>query len=87
MTSQVSCLQIQYALEVNAMAANRDAESPLEQGRHDTEIRRDTAVRGSMGMPASGRDTKKVTSETDVFKDQAPVDEQESVRGKTDTAE
>jgi hypothetical protein len=63
------------------MAKNRNAESPLEQGRRDTKIRRDTAVRGSMGTPASGREIPKVTPETDVFKEQAPGREQESIRG------
>lgn len=63
------------------MAKNRDDESPLEQGRRDTEIRRDTAIRASMGTPASGRETSKVTPETDVFKDHAPDREEEFMRG------
>jgi hypothetical protein len=68
------------------MAKNRNAESPLEQGRHDTEIRRDTAVRGSMGTPASGRETPKVTPETDVFKEHAPDREEEFMRGGLEEA-
>ena len=64
------------------MAKDRDEQSPLEQGRRDTEIRRDTAVRGSMGTPASGRDTEKVTPETDVFHEESEAGrEQEVIRG------
>jgi hypothetical protein len=68
------------------MAKNQNAESPLEQGRRDTDIRRDTAVRGSMGTPASGWETLKVTPETDVFKEQASGREQESIRGGLEEA-
>jgi hypothetical protein len=53
------------------MASKGRDESRLEQGQRDTRIRRDTAVRGSMGTPASGRDTQKVTPETDVFRDES----------------
>ncbi len=63
------------------MPKNLHDQSPLEQGRRDTEIRRDTAVRGSMGTPASGRDTPKVTPETDVFKEQPEKRETEGIRG------
>jgi hypothetical protein len=58
----------------------QDKKSPLEQGQKDTEIRRDTAIRGSMGKPASGADSSKVTPNSDVFKDQPT---QEQVRGGT----
>ncbi len=57
-----------------------DKESPLEQGQRDTEIRRETAVRGSMGKPASGGNSPKVTPDSDVFRGQ-PTEEQ--VRGGT----
>jgi hypothetical protein len=57
-----------------------DKRSPLDQGQRDTEIRRETAVRGSMGKPASGADSPKVTPESDVFNDQ-PTREQ--MRGGT----
>jgi hypothetical protein len=64
------------------MARKRDDESRLEQGRHDTEIRRDTAVRGSMGTPASGTGGQKVTPESDSFRDQpGSQPESERVRG------
>jgi hypothetical protein len=52
------------------MSAKRDDQSSVEQGKHNTDMRRDTAVRGSMGTPASGRDTEKVTPDSDMFKDQ-----------------
>lgn len=52
------------------MANTRDQQSPLEEGRRNTQIRRDTDVRGSMGVPASGSDTEKVTPDTDVFEDE-----------------
>jgi hypothetical protein len=41
----------------------------LEHGRHDTEIRRQTQVRGSMGSPPSGGE-RAVTPDSDVFKEQ-----------------
>ena len=64
------------------MAKHRDDQSPLEEGLRDTEMRRETAVRGSMGTPASGHDAPKVTPETDVFKEQPePKRETESIRG------
>jgi hypothetical protein len=60
----------------------REQESPLEQGQRDTDIRRETAIRGSMGEPASGTDTPKVTPETDVFKDEPQSERSgEQVRG------
>jgi hypothetical protein len=40
----------------------------LEQGMQDSEIRRQTQVRGSMGTPPSGSD-RKVTPDSDVFKE------------------
>jgi hypothetical protein len=64
------------------MVKDRKDESPREQGRRNTNIRRETAVRGSMGTPASGRDTQRVTPETDVFKEQAESGrEHEDIRG------
>lgn len=60
----------------------QDKESPLERGQRDTEIRRETATRGSMGKPASGTDTPEVTPDTDVFKDQSSSTE-EQVRSGT----
>ena len=44
-------------------------EDKLEQGRRNTQIRRDTAIRGSMGTPASGMDSPTVTSDNDLFKE------------------
>jgi hypothetical protein len=41
-------------MEVEQMASRKDDESTLEQGKRDTQIRRDTQVRGSMGVPPSG---------------------------------
>jgi hypothetical protein len=58
-----------------------DKRSPLEQGRRDTEIRRDTAIRGSMGTPPSGSDdSSKVTPNSDVFNEPST---REQVRGGT----
>lgn len=53
-----------------SMAKDEKNESPLEEGRRNTEIRRDTAIRGSMGEPASGENTETVSPETDVFGDE-----------------
>lgn len=47
----------------------RKDESPLEQGERDTEIRRETDVRGSLGIPPTDKEPK-VTPEDDLFKDQ-----------------
>jgi hypothetical protein len=68
------------------MATKRDDQSPLEQGERDTEIRRDTAVRGSMGAPASGRNTPKVTPDTDLFKNQPETERSsDELRGSGST--
>ena len=40
----------------------------VEQGKQDTEIRRHTQVRGSMGSPPSGGE-RTVTPDSDVFKE------------------
>jgi hypothetical protein len=40
----------------------------LEQGKQDSETRRQTQVRGSMGSPASG-EGRAVTPDSDVFKE------------------
>jgi hypothetical protein len=45
-------------------------QSPLEQGQRDTEIKRETAIRSSLGEPTPGTDEPKVTPESDVLKDQ-----------------
>lgn len=64
------------------MPKRRGDESPLEQGQRDTQVRRDTAIRGSMGTPASGKDEQKVTPESDLFKDEPEsTPEQERARG------
>jgi hypothetical protein len=47
-------------------------ESRLEQGKRDTEIRRETQIRNSLGKPTPRTDEPKVTPESDVLKDQAP---------------
>ncbi len=66
------------------MPSRKEDRSRLEQGQRDTEIRRETAVRGSMGTPASDRDTAKVTPESDAFKDQrAERPSPEDVRGSS----
>ena len=40
------------------MAAKRERhDSPVQQGERDTEIRRETDIRGSMGVPPSGRES------------------------------
>jgi hypothetical protein len=49
----------------------RKDESPLEQNRDDSEIRRETQVREALGIPPTGDDPK-VTRESDLFKDQPP---------------
>jgi hypothetical protein len=54
--------------EEHSMPERKD-ESPLEQGRHDTEVRRDIQMREALGMPPSG-DEPKVTRDTDLFKDE-----------------
>jgi hypothetical protein len=45
-------------------------ESRLEQGKRDTEIRRETQIRESLGKPTPGTDEPKVTPDSDVLKDQ-----------------
>ena len=68
------------------MAKYRGDESPLEQGHRDTEVRRDTAVRGSLGAPPSGPG-RKVTSETDVFREQPePQRDRDAIRGSLEEA-
>jgi hypothetical protein len=49
----------------------RKDESPLEQGKHDTEIRRETQIREALGVPPTG-DEPKVTQDNDLFEDQPP---------------
>jgi hypothetical protein len=46
--------------------ATKDERSRVDQGKRDTEIRRETDVRGSLGSTPSG-DRPKVTPESDVF--------------------
>jgi hypothetical protein len=46
-------------------------ESRLERDERNTEIRRETQIRDSMGQP-SDPDEPKVTPESDVFKDEPP---------------
>ncbi len=56
------------------MADKRPEDSPLEQGRRDTEIKRETDLRDSLG-PVPGTDAErepKVSPERDVFKDTPP---------------
>ena len=53
-------------------------QSPLDQGLRDTEIRRETQIRDSMGKPTPGTDEPKVTPESDVFKDQKNQPEEPS---------
>jgi hypothetical protein len=52
------------------MPESKDDLSPLEQGRKDTEIRRETQIRNSLGKPTPGTDEPKVTPESDVIKEQ-----------------
>jgi hypothetical protein len=47
----------------------RKDESPLEQGRDESEKRRETQVREALGILPTG-DEPKVTEESDLFKDQ-----------------
>jgi hypothetical protein len=51
------------------MPDDRRDESRLEEGLHDTEIKEETHIRGSMGVPPTD-DEPKVTPESDVFEDQ-----------------
>jgi hypothetical protein len=46
--------------------ARKDDRSRVDQGKRDTEIRRETDVRGSLGSTPSG-DRPKVTPESDMF--------------------
>jgi hypothetical protein len=48
------------------MPENTKDESPLEQGRRDTELKEQTHVRGSLGVLPSG-DGPKVTPDSDEF--------------------
>jgi hypothetical protein len=57
---------------VDEQKDNQKDESPLEQGKRDTEIRRETQIRNSLGKPTPGTDEPKVTPESDVIKDQPP---------------
>lgn len=55
------------------MTEPRDESGLDEQGERDTEIRRETNLRDSLGPVVSHEDEKKVTPESDVFKDQPPT--------------
>ncbi len=46
------------------------SDSPLEQGKRNTEIRRETQIRDSLGEPTPGTDQPKITPENDVFEDE-----------------
>ena len=48
------------------MWQKKNDQSPLEEGRRNTRIRRDSAMRGSMGMPPSGGDAEKTRPESDM---------------------
>lgn len=47
----------------------RKDESPLDQGRHDAEVRREIQMREALGLPPSG-DEPKVTRDSDLFDDE-----------------
>ena len=51
------------------MPAPKDR-SRLKQDRRDTEIKRETNIRNSMGEPTPGTEKGEVTFEADVFKEQ-----------------
>jgi hypothetical protein len=44
--------------------------SRLKQDLRDTEIKRETNIRNSMGEPTPGSEEGKVTADADVFKEQ-----------------
>ena len=48
------------------MPDDRKDESPLEAGLRDTELKEETHVRGSLGLPPTDGE-EKVTPESDVF--------------------
>ncbi len=49
---------------------NRKDRSRLKQGLRNTEIKRETDVRGSLGKATPGTDAGRVTPDTDLFKKQ-----------------
>jgi hypothetical protein len=53
------------ALEMDQNKPNRQDEQLDDAMERDTEIRRDTQVRGSLGIPPSGRDAARESSDRD----------------------
>jgi hypothetical protein len=63
------------------MASRHDRDSRPGDDRNP-QIRRDTAVRGSMGTPGSGRDESGATPDSDSFQDESPSRERMRARAE-----
>lgn len=61
------------------MADDLKDESPLEEGLRDTELKEETHVRGSLGLPPTD-DEEKVTPESDVFRNEPDKPERNGQR-------